>query len=78
MAAEKWQSEGYPSWGAWVRSKRLSLTPVQGHVVAKAWDAELNAYDSAVAQGVQPKSTRLRDSQAAVRVAQATQVGNPW
>ena len=75
---EKWQLEGYGSWGAWVRSKRLSLTPVQGHQVALAWDAELNAYDSAVAQGVQPKTTKLCDSQAAVRVAQVTQVGNPW
>jgi hypothetical protein len=78
VTAEKWQLEGYDSWGAWVRSKHLLLTPVQGHQVAKAWDAELGAYDSAVAQGVQPKTTRLKDSQAAIRAAQVTQVGNPW
>lgn len=78
VAMEKWQLEGYDSWGAWVRGKRLTLTPVQGHVVAKAWDRELTAYDNAVGQGVQPKTTRLADSQAAIRAAQVTQVGNPW
>jgi hypothetical protein len=50
---------GHPSWGACVRAKRLNLNPnLAGRSAQKAWDRELDSYESAVRQGVQPDSTR--------------------
>jgi hypothetical protein len=35
----------------------------------KKWDAELQAYRDARAQGIQPSSTRMKDIQVAVEVS---------
>lgn len=40
----------------------------------KKWDGELNAYREARAQGIQPKSTKLRDVRAAVEQSNQTGV----
>lgn len=42
-----------------------SRTPM----TTKKWDAELQAYRDARAQGIQPSSTRMRDIQTAVEVS---------
>jgi hypothetical protein len=38
-------------------------------MTTKKWDAELQAYRDARAQGIQPASTRMRDIQTAVEVS---------
>lgn len=40
----------------------------------KKWDKELNAYESAVKQGVQPEGTTMPKIEEAMRVSEATGV----
>ena len=51
--------------------KAATLVVLDGHVraVAHADERELNAYRDARKQGIQPRSTRLPDIQAAVRAS---------
>lgn len=44
----------------------------RGGWTQKKWDGELNAYRAARAQGIQPKSTRMVDIQAAVEISNKT------
>jgi len=51
----------------------LSLSPGEAStrtsMSTKKWDAELQAYRDARAQGIQPSSTRMRDIKVAVEVS---------
>lgn len=38
----------------------------------KKWDNELDAYRSAVAEGIQPATTKMKDIEAARRISDAT------
>lgn len=62
----------YASYGAYLRSKNLKIEGCRAAVggsdrtTQKRWDAELNAYASARAQGIQPAGTRMHQVRAAV------------
>lgn len=53
----------YPTYGSYLRSKAIRVegcrdaTGGQDRSTQKRWDAELNLYRSAVAQGIQPDGT---------------------
>jgi hypothetical protein len=42
---------------------------IEGGMTQKKWDKELDAYKSARAQGIQPKSTRMKDITEAVDIS---------
>lgn len=54
-------TQDHKSWGECVRSKGLQLSPHVNDQYAtrqKAWDKELDNYDSARRQGLEPRSTK--------------------
>lgn len=57
----------YPSYGAYLRSKNLSIDT--GYDGRKAWDAEITAYKEARRQGVQPAGTKMQQIQDAMIVS---------
>lgn len=63
-----------------MRSKRVATTglettnPSFATTRQKKWDSELNAYESAIAQGVQPGGTTLPKIEHAMRVSDETGV----
>jgi hypothetical protein len=65
-----------------MRSKRVATTglettnPSFSTTRQKKWDKELDAYESAVRQGVQPEGTTMPKIQQAMRVSEAT--GQPY
>lgn len=66
---------GHPSWGACVRAKRLNLNPNLADTgTQKAWDRELDSYESAVRQGVQPESTKQKSIDKAMRASEKSGV----
>lgn len=63
------------SFGAWLRDKNLHVgAPVTVKKRFRAWDSSLDAYASAVRQGVEPDTTRREDVDRAMRVSEATGV----
>jgi hypothetical protein len=71
-------TQDHDSWGACARAAQIQIGDVAGRNVNRAWDHELDAYESAVRQGIEPKTTRLADTRAAVAFADKTGIGNPW
>lgn len=67
-----------PSYGACLRRKNIGVTALESthpsfsRNTQKAWDAELDRYEAAVKQGIQPASTKTADINAAVELSQAT------
>jgi len=60
------------TWGECVRGKRLNLNPNLADTQRqKSWDKELDSYESAVRQGVQPDGTKQRQIDAAMKAAEA-------
>lgn len=63
----------HKTWGECVRDKGTKIAYCgQGGgdaTTQKRWDANLQSYRDAVRQGVQPKSTRKRDIESAIRAA---------
>lgn len=60
------------SWGECVRGKGLQLSPAINDSYGrrqKTWDKELDSYESAVRQGLEPVSTKQAAIDAAVREA---------
>lgn len=70
---------GHPTYGHCLRAKRLSVTGLEStnpsftREASKAWDSELEAYDAARKQGIQPASTQRKHIEAAVEVSQQLQ-----
>jgi hypothetical protein len=61
------------TWGECVRGKRMHLNPNLADTgKQKAWDKELDSYESAVRQGVQPDGTKQHQVDAAMRKAEAS------
>ena len=57
--------------GCKVGTLKLSFDGKIDHIdKQRAWDRELDSYRSAIAQGMEPESTRTRDIQAAERWSQ--------
>jgi hypothetical protein len=70
---------GHTSYGQCLRSKRLSVTGLEStnpsftREADKAWNSELDLYDAARKQGIQPASTKREHIEAAIEVSQITQ-----
>lgn len=69
----------YASYGAYLRAKNLAITdcrsatnPRHDRTVGKAWNASLDAYAAARRQGIQPDSTKRRDTERAVKISNET------
>lgn len=54
--------------------KGLSINTGEVYVRDRAWDRELDAYDDAVAAGIQPAGTSMAEVDKAVRLSEATGV----
>jgi hypothetical protein len=66
---------GHKTWGECVRGKALQLTPNLSETnVQKAWDRELDSYESARAQGVEPRGTKQHHIDEAMKISDATGV----
>lgn len=62
------------SWGECVRGKGLQLSPAINDSYGsrqRAWDKELNSYESAVRQGLEPAGTKQHHVDAAFKEADA-------
>jgi hypothetical protein len=68
------RSGPHETYGACLRAKNLRTNALDGEtlVVQKAADKTLDDYAKARSYGIQPKSTRARDVQAAIRVSDIT------
>lgn len=65
-------TKDHRTFGECMRSKRLHLTPNLSDTQAqKAWDRELDSYESARRQGVEPAGTKQHQIDAAMREADA-------
>jgi len=63
-------TQDHQSWGACVRASRLQWGDPSARAVGRAWDGELAAYRKArEVDGLSPKTTRLKDTQQAYRMA---------
>lgn len=65
-------TQDHRSWGECVRSKGLQLSPAvndQYGTRQRAWDRELDNYQSAVRQGLEPAGTKQRHIDAAFKEA---------
>jgi hypothetical protein len=65
-------TKDHASWGECVRSKGLQVSPAVSDSYGsrqKAWDKELNNYESAVRQGLSPAGTKQHHVDAAMKEA---------
>lgn len=68
---------GHKSWGECVRAKGLQLSPAVNDAYGtgqKAWDKELDNYESARRQGVEPRGTKQHHIDDAIKQSDATGV----
>lgn len=78
--ASSCKTQDHASYGECLRSKRVATTGLESTNPSfatdrqKKWDRELDAYESAIRQGVQPEGTTLPKIQAAMEVSQQTGV----
>lgn len=66
------KTKDHASWGECVRSKGLQLSPAINDSYGtrqRAWDRELNNYESAVRQGLDPAGTKQHHVDAAIKEA---------
>jgi hypothetical protein len=70
-------TQDHDSFGQCCRSARLQIGSLAQRDYYKAWDHELDAYEAAVRQGIEPRTTKLGDTQAAVEFADETGIGDP-
>ncbi len=67
------RTKDHKTWGECMRSKNLRVAPNLSETnVQRAWDKELNSYESAVRQGVQPSGTKQHQIDAAMKEAEAS------
>lgn len=78
--ASSCKTQDHRSYGECMRSKRIATCglettdPSFSTTRQKKWDKELDAYESAVRQGVQPEGTTMPKINAAMRESEATGV----
>lgn len=66
-------SQDHKSWGECLRAKSLQLSPAVNDGYAtrqRAWDKELDNFESASRQGVHPAGTKQRHIDAAFKAAE--------
>lgn len=71
-------TQDHATWGECARAAEILIGDVRGRDINRAWDYELDSYEGAVRQGIEPKTTKLADTRAAVEFADKTGIGNPW
>jgi hypothetical protein len=64
---------GHQTFGACCRAKNIRIGQVDASE-QKRWDAELDEFRAASRQGIQPKTTQLKDIRAAVDISNKTGV----
>ena len=67
-------SQDHATWGECVRAKGLHVSPAVNDNYStrqRAWDSELNNYESAVRQGVHPEGTKQSKIDKALKEADA-------
>jgi hypothetical protein len=80
--ASSCKTQDHASYGACLKSKRVATTglettdPSFSMTRQKKWDKELDAYEAAVRQGVQPEGTTMPKIEKAMRASEAT--GQPY
>lgn len=62
-------TQDHESWGACAKAANLRIGSIAQAEYYKHWDGEMRDYESAVRQGMQPKSTRRADIDEAVRLS---------
>lgn len=69
-------TQDHANWGECLRAANLSMNAgdaksgmIDNGYTKRKWDAELKAYKDAREQGIQPKSTRMKDIRAAVELS---------
>lgn len=63
-------TQDHESWGECIKSKSLRLShdgKIDNIDAQRKWDVELDSYRSAVRQGMEPESTRMKDIKRAER-----------
>lgn len=69
------QTKDHRTFGECMRSKSIRLTPNLSETnVQKTWDRELDSYDSARRQGVEPRGTKQKQIDEAMATSEATGV----
>ena len=80
--ASSCKTKDHSSYGECLRSKGIAATGLESTNPSFAmkrqhkWDKELDAYESAVRQGVQPEGTTMPKIEKAMRISEAT--GQPF
>lgn len=68
-------TKDHRTFGECMRSKNLNLNPnLSDTQRQKDWDSELNLYESAVSQGIQPRGTKRKLVEEAMNMSDATGV----
>lgn len=73
MCSSSCPTQDHRTFGACLRAKNLQLSPQVNEGYAgnqKAWDRELDNYESAVRQGLEPRSTKQWAVDQAVKEAE--------
>ena len=69
-------TQDHENWGACLRASNLEMSTGDANnkkvMSEKKWNAELNAYKSARAQGIQPSGTTMAKVQEAVEISNKT------
>ena len=72
-------TQDHANWGECLRASNIQMNAgdasggmVRSGWTHKKWDGELQAYRDARAQGIQPKSTKMKDIRAAVEISNKT------
>jgi hypothetical protein len=66
--------DGCHSFGACLRGKRLRVVVGDSHEITSQWDSDLDRYEWAHRQGIQPASTMRDAVETAIAVSNATGV----
>lgn len=73
--ASSCKTQDHRSYGECLRSKGLAVTGLEStnpsftRERTRAWDSELDLYQSAVKDGIQPASTQRKDIEAAIEIS---------
>jgi hypothetical protein len=74
MCSSSCPTQDHKTWGECVRAKGLQLSPAVNDSYAtrqRGWDRELDNYDSARRQGLNPAGTKQHHVDAAMKEAEA-------
>ena len=63
------KTQDHENWGECARAANFSITDPLANAASKLANKELNAYREARKNGIQPASTRIKDINKAVRLA---------